>query len=152
MPTPERRSIARNRRARHDYEILDRLEAGVMLQGSEVKALRAGRANLIDSHVRIEQNEAWLIGMHIGPYENASFEPHEPRRKRKLLLHRREIQKLHHLTTAKGLTIVPLEIYFLGQNVKIEIGVVRGKKRHDKRESMKERDAQREIDRARRER
>jgi SsrA-binding protein len=149
MTTPKRRSIARNRRARYDYEILERLEAGVVLQGSEVKALRAGRANLIDSHVRIERNEAWLVGTHIGPYENASIDPHEPRRKRKLLLNRREIRKLHHQTTAKGLTIVPLEIYFLGQNVKVEIGVVRGKRQHDKRESMKKRDAQRDMERAR---
>ena len=152
MSTPERRSIALNRRARHDYEILDCVEAGVVLQGSEVKALRAGRANLIDSHVKIERQEAWLIGTHIGPYENASVEPHEPRRKRKLLLHRSQIRKLQHQTTAKGLTVVPLELYFLGQNVKVEIGVVRGQKRHDKRENLKKRDAQRDIDRARRER
>jgi SsrA-binding protein len=147
-----RRSIARNRRARYDYEILDRLEAGLVLIGSEVKALREGKANLIDSHVRIEKGEAWLVGMHIGPYENASVEPHEPRRRRKLLLHSREIRKLHREVSAKGLTVIPLELYFNGQKVKIQLGVVRGKKRHDKRESLKDRDAKREIDRARRDR
>ena len=150
MATPDRRSIARNRRARHDYEILDRFEAGLVLVGSEVKALREGRANLIDSYVRIENGEAWLVGVHIGAYENATTEPHQPRRRRKLLLHRREIRKLHQQISAKGLTVVPLELYFNGQRVKVELGVVRGKKRHDKRQSLKERDAKREIDRERR--
>lgn len=141
-------SIATNRKARHEYEILDKLEAGVVLRGTEVKSLRAGRANLKDSYVIFKNGEAFLFGTHISPYEHGNRENHDPTRTRKLLLHRREIEKLHGQVTQKGLTIVPLSLYFSGSHVKVELGVVRGKKMFDKRETERRREADREARRA----
>ena len=137
--------IASNKKAFHEYHVLDKLEAGLELTGTEVKALREGAANLKDAYVTFKNGEAFLFGAHISPYAHGNRENHDPIRTRKLLLHRREIEKLHVQVTEKGLTIVPLRLYFKGSRVKAEIGVVRGKKLYDKRESEKKREADRET-------
>jgi len=138
----------RNRQAYFAYEVLEKVEAGIVLIGSEVKSVRAGDVSFADAYVRIDGGEAWLVNLHIAEYKNAKDFGHEPRRRRKLLLHRREIRKLAEKAELKGLTLIPLRLYFTGRGfAKIEIGVCRGKKLHDKRESAKKRDAQREIDR-----
>lgn len=141
-------TIATNRKARHDFEILDQIEAGLVLQGTEVKSLRQGRANLKDSYVIFKNGEAFLFGTHISPYEYGNRENHDPTRTRKLLFHRREIEKLHGLVTRKGLTVVPLSLYFLDGRVKVKVGVVRGKKLYDKRETERQREADRDARRA----
>jgi SsrA-binding protein len=140
-----RKSISYNRKARHDYEIEESFDAGLVLVGTEVKSLRAGRVNLADSFCRIENDEAWLYNMHITPYEMGNRWNVEPRRKRKLLLHRWEIAKLRAETEQKGLTVVPLALYFQRGFAKIEIALARGKKLYDKRESISERDQEREA-------
>ena len=140
--------IASNRKAFHDYFVLQKFEAGIALQGTEVKSLREGKVNLKDSYVDVNRGEAWLIGAHISPYSHGNRENHEPERKRKLLLHRREIDKLEGQIVEKGLTIVPLRLYFKGGKVKAEIAVVRGKKLYDKRESEKRRELDREAEAA----
>jgi SsrA-binding protein len=137
--------IASNKKAFHDYHVLDKLEAGLELTGTEVKSLRDGQANLKDSYVTFKNGEAYLFGAHISPYTHGNRENHDPERTRKLLLHRREIEKLHVQVTEKGLTVVPLRLYFKGSRVKAEIGVVRGKKLYDKRETEKRREAEREA-------
>ena len=137
--------IAENRRARHDYHFLDRFEAGLVLGGSEVKSLRQGHAVLQRAYADARNGELWLVGLHIPPYEQASIAPHEPDRDRKLLLHRREIEKLNEQVVEKGLTVVPLRLYFKGGKVKVEIAVVRGKKLYDKRETEKRRELDREA-------
>jgi SsrA-binding protein len=137
--------IASNKKALHDYFVLQKLEAGVSLTGTEVKALREGAANLKDSYVLVKNGEAWLLGTHISPYAHGNRENHDPERTRKLLLHKREIEKLHEQVTEKGLTVVPLRLYFVGAKVKAEIAVVRGKKLFDKRETEKRREADRET-------
>ncbi len=137
--------IAKNRRAFHEYEILDRWEAGIVLQGTEVKALRAGRCNLGDAFGEIREGEAWLCKMHIGPYEQGNRENHEPFRRRKLLLTRREIRKLQPRIEEKGLTLVPLSLYFSHGLVKVELGLGRGKKLHDKRDAKAKQDVARRI-------
>ena len=137
--------IASNKKAFHDYFILQKLEAGLELTGTEVKSLRDGKANLKDSYVVINGDEAFLLAAHISPYSHGNIQNHEPERKRKLLLHKREIEKLHVQITEKGLTIVPLRLYFKGSRVKAEIAVVRGKKQYDKRETEKRREADREA-------
>lgn len=137
--------IASNKKAFHEYHVLDKFEAGLELTGTEVKALREGAANLKDAYVTFKNGEAFLFGAHISPYAHGNRENHDPIRTRKLLLHRREIEKLHVQVTEKGLTIVPLRLYFKGSRVKAEIGVVRGKKLYDKRESEKKREADRET-------
>jgi len=137
--------IASNRKAFHDYFVLQKLEAGIALTGTEVKSLRAGRANLKDSYVDFEGSEAFLVGSHISPYEHGNIQNHDPERKRKLLLHRREIERLRSQVIEKGLTVVPLRLYFKGGRVKAEIAVVRGKKQYDKREAEKRREADREA-------
>jgi len=137
--------IAQNRKARHEYEIVDTYEAGIVLLGTEVKALRAGRANLGDAYGEVRKGEAWLVKMHIGPYEQANRENHEPFRRRKLLLNRREIRKLVPKIEERGLTLVPLKIYFKKGLVKVELGLGRGKKLHDKRDSKARRDVDRRI-------
>jgi SsrA-binding protein len=142
------RDIAVNRRARHDYHIDETLEAGIALVGSEVKSLRAGRANLNDSYARVDKGEVWLMNVHISPYGPASQFGHEPTRTRKLLLHEREIEKLVGKVKERGATLVPLRLYFKDGRAKVEIGLARGKKLHDKRESIHEREARRDIDRA----
>ncbi|MEB3358252.1 MAG: SsrA-binding protein SmpB [Synechococcales bacterium] len=141
--------IADNRQARHEYEILDTYEAGIELLGTEVKSIRAGRVNLRDGYALVRNGEAWLHNVHISPSKTASqFFNHDPRRNRKLLLHRKEISKLIGQTEQKGLTLVPLKMYLKNGWVKISIALARGKKLHDKRETLKRKQAQREIDRA----
>ena len=137
--------IASNKKAYHDYHVLLKFEAGLQLTGTEVKSLREGRANLKDSYVTFKNGEAWLLAMHISPYTHGNRENHDPERMRKLLLHRNELEKLEVQLTEKGLTIVPLRLYFKGGRVKAEIGVVRGKKMFDKREAEKTREADREA-------
>ena len=144
--------IAINRRARHDYFIDETIEAGLVLTGSEVKSLRAGKAQLKDSHARIERGEAWLANAHISEYNPAAQFGHEPTRKRKLLLHAREIDRLTGKVKEKGLTLIPLRMYFKNGRAKVELGLARGKKQYDKRESIKERETDREVDRAMRRR
>ena len=138
--------IAKNKRAWHEYEILDTWEAGLVLLGTEVKALRNGRVNLGDSYGEIRAGEAWLVKMHIGPYEMGNRENHDPFRRRKLLLNRREIRKIRPKVEEQGLTLVPLKIYFKKGRVKIELGLGRGKKLHDKRDAKAKKDVQRRIE------
>lgn len=138
--------IAGNRRARHEYEILDTWEAGLVLLGTEVKALRQGKANLGDSFAEIRAGEGWLVKLHIGPYEQGNRENHEPFRRRKLLLNRRELRKLRPRIEEQGLTLVPLRLYFNAKGlVKVEIGLGRGRKLHDKRDAAARRDTDRRI-------
>jgi SsrA-binding protein len=139
--------IASNRRARHDYAIEDTVEAGLVLTGTEVKSLRAGRATLTEGFGQITNNEAWLHGVHIPQYTQGTWTNHEPRRVRKLLLHRREIDKIASSIQERGLTLVPLSLYFSGGKVKIELALARGKRAYDKRQDLAKRDAAREIDR-----
>jgi len=146
------KQIAENRRARHDYHFLDRVEAGLVLNGSEVKSLRQGHAVLQRAYADARNGELWLVGLHIPPYEQAAADPHDPDRDRKLLLHRREIGKLGGKASEKGYTIVPLQAYFKNGKVKVEIGLARGKKSHDKRESIKRKDIERDTRQAVRER
>jgi SsrA-binding protein len=141
--------VATNRRAAFEYEILDRFEAGIVLTGPEVKSLRAAQANLGDAFASIHRGEAWLEKLHISPYEPATrANPADPQRRRKLLLHRREIERLEGKVAEKGLTLVPLRIYFLRGRAKVEIALARGKQRHDKRETIKRRELDREARRA----
>ena len=144
----ERQIIASNRRARYEYEILDTWEAGMVLVGPEVKSLRAGNANLSDSYAMTRRGELWLLNLHISPYKQAGRDNPDPRRERKLLLHRREIEKLDSQINERGLTLVPLSLYFMNGRAKVEIGLARGKKRYDKRESIKRREQDREMARA----
>ena len=139
--------IASNRRARHEYTIEDTVEAGLVLTGTEVKSLRAGRATLTDGFGQITDNEAWLHGVHIPQYTQGTWTNHEPRRTRKLLLHRKEIDKLGSSMKERGLTLVPLSLYFSGGKVKIELGLARGKRTYDKRHDLAKRDAAREVER-----
>ncbi|MBN2801214.1 MAG: SsrA-binding protein SmpB [Deltaproteobacteria bacterium] len=138
-----------NRAARHEYEIVDRFEAGLALLGSEVKSLRGGRGNLKEAFVRLDGREAFLVGCHISPYPWANRENHDPTRQRKLLLNRSELLKLKRGTAEKGMTVVPLRLYLKGSKIKLEIALARGRKSHDKRQAIKERDAQREMSRDR---
>ena len=142
------RDVAVNRRAYHDYFIDDKLEAGIMLTGTEVKSVRNGRTNLRDGFVRIDANEAWLENVHISPYAQANLMNHEPLRPRKLLLHRKEIASLIGKVRQKGYTLIPLRVYFSRNHAKVEVGLARGKKQYDKREAIAERDAKRDIARA----
>lgn len=137
--------IASNRKAFHDYFVLDRHEAGIALTGTEVKSLREGRANLSDSYVIVREGEAFLLNAHISPYTHGNRENHDPLRTRKLLLHRREIDKLESAVRDKGLSVVPLRLYFRRGVVKVEVAVVRGKKLHDKRETERTKEADREA-------
>ena len=141
--------IMKNKRAFHNYEILARHESGIVLQGTEVKAIRDGRINFTDSYARIMRGELWLIGLHISPYENGSVFNHDPDRDRKLLMHANEIERLRRGIEEKGLTLVPLSMYLKGGRVKIELGLGRGKHLYDKRHDSAERDAKREMERAR---
>jgi len=144
------RDITVNRRARHDYFIEESLEAGVVLTGSEVKSLRAGKAQLKDSYAQLKHGEMWLVNAHISEYSPSAQFGHEPVRSRKLLLHRREIDRLTGKVKEQGLTLIPLRLYFKHGRAKVELGVARGKKLYDKRASIKEREVRREMDRARR--
>ena len=143
-----RKVIAQNRKAYHDYSILDVYEAGLVLQGTEVKSLRLGRASLVDGFATIDDGEMFLRNVHIPEYAQGSWTNHEPRRVRKLLLHREEIGRLIGKTKESGLTIVPLALYFLDGKVKVELGLARGKKSYDKRQDLAKRDADREVTRA----
>lgn len=137
-----------NRKARYDFEILETYEAGLVLRGTEVKSLREGKANFKDSYALVEGNEVWLVGCHISPYHHATHENHDPGRKRKLLLHWSEINRLIGKTLERGLTLVPLRLYFKHGRAKLELGLARGKKRYDKRRVLREREARREVARA----
>ena len=148
----EVRVVATNRKARHDYDIEDTIEAGVVLIGSEIKSIRAGRANLRDGYAAIEDGEVWLHNVHIAPYDPASRYGHEPRRKRKLLLHKREIARLERRVQEKGYTLVPLRVYLRGNLAKVELALARGKRQYDKRAAIAEREARRRAERAIRER
>jgi SsrA-binding protein len=145
---PNDKTISTNRRARHQYEILDQIECGIVLKGSEVKSLRDGKVSLEEAYARIRDNELWLVGCDIAVYPQASILNHEPKRMRKLLLHRRELRKFAEQAGHKGLTLVPLSMYFLRGKVKVKIAVGRGKKLHDKREALKKTEANREMQRA----
>ncbi len=142
------KTITVNRKAYHDYIILENLEAGIVLSGSEIKSIRAGRVNIRDAYARPENGELWLVNAHIAAYEAASRFGHEPNRPRKLLLHRRQIDELTAMVSQKGLTLVPLKLYIKKGTAKLELGVGRGKKLHDKRETIARRDTEREIERA----
>ena len=139
------RPLADNRKAGHDYHLLEQFEAGVALQGTEVKAIREGRVNLRDSYCRLERGEAYLLGAHIGQYSHGGYASHDPVRPRKLLLHREELNKLLGKTTERGLTIVPLRMYLKNGRVKLVIALAKGKKTYDKRETIRRRDAERET-------
>lgn len=146
---PERvRSIAQNRKARHTFLVLDELECGLALVGTEVKSLRDGQGSLAEAYARIVKGELWLVGMHIPEYAHGNVHNHKPTRDRKLLAHRREIAKWHKAVKEKGVTIVPLEVYFKGSRVKVRVGLCRGKKLYDKRRTEKDRTDRRTIERA----
>jgi SsrA-binding protein len=146
------KQIASNRKAHHLFDILETHEAGLVLQGTEVKALRAGRADLKESYARIEGSEAWLLGCHISPYAQGNRANHDPLRPRKLLLHRAELSRLLGKVMEKGLTLVPLRLYFKAGRAKVELGLARGRKTLDKRQAIREREERREMDREVRER
>lgn len=144
----DRVSVARNRSARHDYQILETWEAGLVLSGTEVKALRDGKANIGDAYGIVREGEVFLLNAHIAPYERGGYVNHEPTRSRKLLLHKREIRRLIGAVERQGLTLVPLELYFRKGRAKVVIALAKGKQLHDKREDSKRRDAEREMARA----
>jgi SsrA-binding protein len=150
--TPGDRTVASNRRARHDYQILESLEAGIQLTGSEVKSLRAGRASLTEAYGQIRDGEAWLEGMHIPPYEQGVTRGYDPIRPRKLLLHRREIDRLFGKVKQQGLAMVPMRVYFTHGIAKLELGLGKGKREYEKRQSIARRDSEREMEQAARRR
>jgi SsrA-binding protein len=145
---PEVKVVATNRKASHEYYLMDRLEAGLSLQGSEIKSVRAGQISLREAFVRTDGQQAWLVNAHIAPYDPASRLNHDPRRERKLLLHRREIARLYQEIQQRGLTVVPTKVYLKRGRAKVEVAVARGKKLHDKRRQIAEREAERELARA----
>ena len=151
-PDSGEKLIASNKKALHDYFVIQKFEAGLMLTGTEVKSLRDGKAQLKDAYVIFKDDEAFLFGAHISPYSHGNLQNHEPERTRKLLLHRREIDKMKVQTTEKGLSVVPLRLYFKGSRVKAEIAVVRGKKQYDKRDTERGRELDREAQQAMKER
>lgn len=144
----EIKQLAANRKAFHDYEIMERVEAGISLTGTEIKSLRAGGANIKEAHARPLDGEIWLYGAHIAPYAAASYQNHEPTRPRRLLLHKRQIQEWVSAMTERGLTIVPLSLYLKDGRAKLELGLVRGRKSYDKRQAIAKREAARDIQRA----
>jgi SsrA-binding protein len=146
-----KKPIARNRKAFHDFEVVEQVEAGIVLQGTEVKSLRAGNVNFTDAYAKVgKENDVWLLGLHIAPYSHGTVQAHEPTRKRKLLLHKREIQKLKDKTDRQGLTLVPLELYFRRGYAKVALGICRGRKRHDKRQALRKKQDQMAMARERR--
>ena len=145
MKEQGRKLIAQNRRARHDYAVIDTYEAGVALVGTEVKSIREGNVNLRDSFARVEGGEVWIYNVHINPYSHRGYSNHEPTRRRRLLLRRAEIRKLIGKTVERGMTLVPTRMYFSNGYVKVAIGLAKGKKAHDKRETVKRREAERET-------
>jgi len=142
------RAIATNRRARRDYEILETVEAGLVLRGTEVKSLRDGLVNFKDSYASVRNGEGWLLGCHINPYSHGTDANHDPERDRKLLLHKKEIARLSGKISERGLTLVPLRLYFKDGRAKVELGLARGRKLHDKRSALREREVRREMDKA----
>ena len=140
--------IVTNRKARHEYHILEKYEGGIVLHGSEVKAIREGKANIKEAYVRFSGKELFVIGMHIGKYSNEGYSTHTPVRDRKLLLHTRELKKMRKMVDEKGKTLIPLSIYFKGGNVKVEFGLAKGKNLWDKRKAKMEKDVNRQVDRA----
>jgi len=147
-PDPDVQSIAKNRSARHDYSIIDSWEAGIVLTGTEVKALREGKANISDAYGIVKNGEIFLLNLHISPYERGGYVNHDPTRTRKLLLHRKEIRRLIGAVEREGLTLIPLELYFKKGKAKVALALGKGKKLHDKRETARQRDADREVARA----
>jgi SsrA-binding protein len=145
LAEPSRKTICKNRKARFQYSIEETVEAGLVLTGSEVKSLRAGAANLSDAYAQVRGSEVWLLKAHIAPYQNAGHGGHLPERERKLLLHRREIDRLGGRLREKGFTLVPIELYFKDGRAKVELGLGRGKKQHDKREAIATREAERKL-------
>lgn len=141
--------ITNNRKARYEYTIVSNYEAGLVLEGTEVKALREGRANLTDAYARFIKGELWLIGMHISPFSKSAAENHDPLRNRKLLLHRQELKKIQRQIKEKGLTVIPLKVYLKNHLVKVDLGLARGKRQYDKRAAIAERDQKRDMDRMR---
>jgi SsrA-binding protein len=141
------KTIVKNRKARHEYEIVNTIEAGIVLLGTEVKSLRNGKANMTDAYGRIRNNELWLINLHISPYTMSTVVNHEPMRDRKLLVSKLELKKLNRQIEEKGITLVPLKLFFKGHLVKVDLALARGKKSHDKRASIAERDMKRDLDR-----
>lgn len=139
--------IVSNKKAFHDFHILEKIETGIVLTGSEVKSLREGKCNLKDSYARIREGETWLIGLNIGSYKNAGYSDHEPERSRKLLLHKDEITRIYRKVTEKGITLIPLKIYFKKGIAKVELGLAAGKREFDKRDTIARRDREREIKR-----
>jgi len=150
MAEEAQRITIQNRKARHEYFIVEALEAGIILTGTEIKSIRKGNANLQDSYAELRNGEVWLEGMHISPYEHGSIYNHEPTRKRKLLLQKKQIRKLFAALKEKGLTLIPLSVYFKGQYAKVELALAKGKKSYDKRETIAKRDAEREMARMKR--
>lgn len=148
MKSPNIKVVCQNKKARYDYEIIEVIEAGMILLGTEVKSLRQGRANLKDSYARIKDGELFLMQCHISPYTHAYYDNHEPDRVRKLLVHKREIKRLQGKTQEKGLTLVPLKIYFKDGKAKVELALARGKRSYDKRETLKRKTEERELQRA----
>ncbi len=144
--------IAANRKAQHEYHFHDTYEAGLVLQGSEIKSIRAGRVSLQEGYVLFEGGEAWLVNVHIAPYDPASRQGHEPRRRRKLLLHRREINRLSSQVQERGYTVIPTRLYLKDGRAKVEIALAKGKKLHDKRQTIAERESKRQVERALKER
>jgi len=144
---PTSGDVATNRRARHKFEPIEKMEAGIVLQGSEVKSLRGGKAQMTDAYAVVERGEVWLRNLHIPPYEPASRQNHEPERARKLLLHKAEIERLIGKTAEKGLTLIPLRIYFKGSRAKVELALARGKEGRDRRRQIADRDVRREVER-----
>jgi len=142
------KNVVVNRRALHDYDVLERVEAGIVLTGSEIKSIRAGKVSLQEAYVRPEQGELWLVGSHVGAYEPASYQGHDPRRRRKLLLHREEIRELSQSVEQRGLTLVPLRLYLKDGVAKLEVGLARGRRQYDKRQAIARREAEREVERA----
>lgn len=149
---PDRKTVVSNRRALHDYHILERFEAGIVLTGSEVKSLRGGRGSLAEAFARVRNGEVWIEGMHVPPYEQADNRAYDPVRTRKLLLHRSEIHRLVGKTQERGLTLVPLRVYFFHGLAKVELGLARGKREYEKRQATLERDHRREMEQAARRR
>ncbi|WMM90975.1 SsrA-binding protein SmpB [Heyndrickxia coagulans] len=148
MPKGEGKVLAQNKKASHDYFIEETYEAGIVLQGTEIKSIRAGRVNLRDSFARVENGEVFVYGMHISPYEQGNRYNHDPLRPRKILLHKKEIDRLAGVTKEKGYALIPLKIYIKNGYAKVLLGLARGKKNYDKRESLKKKEAAREIERA----
>ena len=149
MPEKANKTVAQNRKARHDYFIVDAFECGIVLTGTEIKSVRAGNLNLKDSYASLDEGELWLVGMHISPYEKGTYYNHEPERRRKLLLHHHELLRLKGKVREKGLTLVPLSVYIKeGRRAKVELALARGRTAHDKRDAIADRDAKRDMARA----